>query len=72
MQTQRMDVRNVRRSVARCGSKTDRGGGGARISIPTSTSTKKINYFLTTIDENTIKYGGAKPKSCFFYRFGLQ
>jgi hypothetical protein len=48
---------------------------GARIpelGIPTFTSTKKISYFLTGIDENTIKYDGARPRSCFFYCFRLQ
>jgi hypothetical protein len=27
---------------------------------------KKISYFLTVIGENTIKYGGARLRSCFF------
>jgi hypothetical protein len=42
--------------------------GGARIpnlGIPTSTSTKKISYFLTALGENTIKYGRARPRRCF-------
>jgi hypothetical protein len=43
-------------------------GGGARISnlgIPTSTSTKKISCFLTAMNENTIKYGEVRSRSCF-------
>jgi hypothetical protein len=49
--------------------------GGARIpelGIPTFTSIKKISYFLTAMGENTIKYGGARPRSYFFYCFRLQ
>jgi hypothetical protein len=44
------------------------GSGGARIlklSIPTSTSTKKISCFLIAMGENTIKYGGTRPRNCF-------
>jgi hypothetical protein len=44
--------------------------GGARIpnlGILTSTSTKiKSAVFLTIMGENTIKYGGARPRSYFF------
>jgi hypothetical protein len=42
--------------------------GGARIpnlGIPTYISTKTISCFLTTMSENTIKYGGARPRSYF-------
>jgi hypothetical protein len=35
------------------------------LGIPTSTSTKKKQLFLTAVSENTIKYGGARPISYF-------